>query len=105
MWIPRTEAEITQALNASTLSETATFDGKQELGTNSKSIATDIAAMATDGGVILYGVKEDAQKRLTLPNPFPLKGMRERLDQIIQTCIAPPPRVEIIDIPTAVDPT
>jgi hypothetical protein len=38
----------------------------------SKDLASDVAAMANDGGALLYGVGEDEHGRLTVPNPFEL---------------------------------
>ncbi len=69
MWIPKSEQDIEQAIAAGTLIETLTFDAKALPG-KSKDIAKDIAAMTVDGGVILYGVAEDENKRLTKLAPF-----------------------------------
>lgn len=105
MWIPKSEDEIASVVAAGSLEETATFDAKESLTKKSKEVAKDIAAMANDGGVLLYGVGEDehgAPARLT---PIPLAGERERLSSIIQTCIAEPPTVTVQAIPTSSDPT
>ncbi len=55
MWIPKSADEIERAVVARELHESSTFDAKRELG-KSKDIARDVAAMANDGGVLLYGV-------------------------------------------------
>ena len=85
-------------------SETATFEGKRELPKKSKDLATDIAAMTVDGGVIIYGVGEDAQKRLTILNPIPLANERERIASIVRSSISEPPSIHISTIPSAADP-
>jgi len=105
MWIPKEEAEIVQAVTAGDLEETAIFDAKTELPAKPIDLAKDVAAMATNGGVILIGVGEDSQKRLTCLTPVELKGQRERIDQIVYSNIMPPPQIEVRAIPTAADPT
>jgi hypothetical protein len=106
MWIPKSEAEIRAVVDAGELSETTTFDAKKELPTAKRSIdlAIDVAAMATDGGVLLYGVDEDAQGQPTVLAPVPLAGVRERVDNIVRSCIAEPPTIEVATIPTEADP-
>lgn len=89
MWIPKSAAEIEEAVKSGTLLESPTFDAKASIG-SSKEVAKDIAAMATDGGVLLYGVGEDEQKRLTKLTPVTLKGGRERIDQIALSALAEP---------------
>ena len=44
MWIPRNIAELRARLQAGTLEETTTFDGKREIPTD-KSTAVDLCAM------------------------------------------------------------
>lgn len=100
MWIPKTEDELTAAVTAGTIEESITFDAKQELPSKNQELAKDVAAMATDGGVLLYGLGEDAHSRPTVLNPIPLQGAPERISQIVQTSIAEPPRMTIHTIPT-----
>jgi hypothetical protein len=71
----------------------ATFDAKATLPAKGKSkdLAIDVAAMANDGGTLLYGVGEDEQRRPTDPKPFELTGAKERVDQIVRTSISEPP--------------
>jgi hypothetical protein len=66
------------------LVETASFNAKSQLPAKGKSIdlAVDVAAMTSDGGTLLYGVGEDEDRRLTVPQPFRLADARERVDQI-----------------------
>lgn len=65
----------------------------------SKDLAVDVAAMANDGGTLLYGVDEDDHGKPAVRTPIQLNGARERVDQIVQTCISEPPDVEIHAIP------
>lgn len=107
MWIPRTERDILSAIQAGTLIENATFDAKMSLPDKGKSkdLAKDVAAMANNGGILLYGLGEDENHRPTLPKPFDLAGARERVDQIVQSSISEPPVIEIYPIPTESDPS
>lgn len=107
MWMPTTEQEILAAIEAGDVGETATFDAKRELPGKGKSkdLAIDVAAMANDGGVLLYGVGEDEDDRPTVPRPFKLAGARERVDQIVRTSISEPPDVQVREIPSDDDPS
>jgi len=95
MWIPQTEREIRTAIKTGYLVETATFDAKAALPAKGKSkeLPKDIAAMANDGGTLLYGVREDEYGRPTVPKPFGLIGAKERVDQIVRTSISEPPAI------------
>jgi hypothetical protein len=106
MWVPTTEAVIRARAEAGDLTETATFEGKRELPPPAKSrdLAIDVAALANEGGVILYGLGEDENKRLTILAPFPLSGVAERIDSIIRTAISEPPKIEIKVIPSEDNP-
>jgi hypothetical protein len=85
MWMPATEQELLAAIEAGDLVETASFDAKASLRAKGKSkdLAKDVAAMANDGGTLLYDVGEDENDRPTVPQPFRLAGARERVDQIL----------------------
>lgn len=108
MWIPSSTQVIEDAIAAGTLRETQTFDGKAALPATAKqnsSLAVDVAAMSTAGGVLLYGVGEDEHGRLTVRAPFELAGAAERVAQIVQTSISEVPfiqsrRYELTDDPT-----
>lgn len=104
MWIPRDEAELLAAVTAGVLEENASFDAKQEVGKNEE-IAKDIAAMANDGGVIIYGIAEDQNKRPTIPHPIVLAYQRERINAISQSSINEPVTTHITAIPTTNDPS
>jgi len=107
MWIPKTEQEILAAIEAGDLIETASFDAKAALPAKGKSkdLAIDVAAMSADGGTLLYGVGEDDNDRLTVPQPFELAGARERVDQIVRSTISEPPTIEVYTIPRDDDPS
>jgi hypothetical protein len=57
------------------------------------------------GGVLLYGVGEDQDRRLTILNPNPLGGQLERIEQIVRTSIDEVPNFNVISISTKSDPT
>jgi hypothetical protein len=97
MWVPRSEQEIEGAA-AGGLVESDIFDAKEQLPTNSLDLAIDVAAMATGGGVLLYGVGEDGAGRPTVLRPFKLKGARERVDQIIRAGVSEPPYYQLVPI-------
>jgi hypothetical protein len=106
VWLPQSEKEILAAIDAGDLTETATFDAKASLPTKGKSkdLAIDVAAMANDGGTLLYGVGEDEHGRPAVPKPFELAGAAERVDQIVRTSVSEPPTIEVCSIPTDDDP-
>jgi hypothetical protein len=105
IWIPESEQEILAAIDAGDLAETATFDAKASLPAKGKSkdLAIDVAAMANDGGTLLYGVGEDEDRRPTVAQPFKLAGARERVDQIVRTSISEPPELQVREIPSTYD--
>jgi hypothetical protein len=88
--------------------ESSSFDAKRGLPASPKKnvdVAIDVAAMATDGGVLLYGVGEDDQERLTDLAPFPLAGAVDRIGQIVSTGIAEVPLFDVREYPLADDAT
>lgn len=95
MWIPKSVDELEQAVKKGSVEESAVLDFKKEVTSNSKELAKDVSAMANDGGVLIYGVGEDAAKRPTELHPVKLKGLRERISEIVRSCISPPLQVEI----------
>jgi hypothetical protein len=97
MWIPESTEEIEAAVRAGDLEETSTFDAKRELPTTRKKnqdLAIDVAAMSTDGGVLLYGVGEDDDRRPTVLAPLELAGAADRVSQIVSTSISEVPYIE-----------
>jgi hypothetical protein len=95
MFVPHSESELVASLAAGSLQESATFDGKRNVSRQSAEVAKDIAAMATDGGVIIYGIGEDANNRLTIDCAFELAGEAERISNIVNTTLSDPPTIRI----------
>jgi hypothetical protein len=98
VWVPEDTEDIERAIAAGTLTETSSFDGKRQVASDRKklgTIAVDIAAMSTEGGSILYGVGEDADKRLTERHPVALAGVADRINDVVNTSITEVPFVEI----------
>lgn len=101
MWIPESTKELIQAAENHGINETSTFDAKASEAILSskdgdkKEMAKDIAAMSTAGGVILYGIAEDENDEPKELDPFNLNGMKEKVSNVVQTCIEPPPEVHI----------
>ncbi|HEX9990817.1 MAG TPA: ATP-binding protein [Chloroflexia bacterium] len=92
LWMPESAEEIERIVNSGTLEETEIFDAKRELPDQrkNKEIAKDVAAMANNGGVLLYGVDEDANGQPTVLNPIPLAGASERVQMVVHTSISEP---------------
>jgi schlafen family protein len=63
MRVPSSEDELLVAMKAGELAETATLDAKRALPKQGKSkdLAIDVAAMANDGGTLIYGVGKTPQ--------------------------------------------
>jgi hypothetical protein len=106
MRVPKSAAEVEDAAKEGRLTETATFDAKAALPGPKKNstLAVDVAAMTTAGGLLLYGVAEDEQGEPTRPTPIELAGVEERVDQIISNSITEIPHVDSKTIPLEGDP-
>jgi len=87
MWAPRTAAILRAGLDD--VQESASLDFKAQLPPSGKnvSIATDVAAMATDGGTIIYGVSEDKATGSFVATPIPLAGTVERITNVVQSAV------------------
>ena len=96
MWIPSSAQQIEDAARGGELEERH-LRRKAGLPRPKKNaeLAKDVAAMATDGGVLLYGVAEDEHERPTLPQPIELAGAADRIGQIVATSIAEVPHIDI----------
>jgi hypothetical protein len=107
MWVPRNSQHIEQAARAGELPQSPSFDAKAELPRPDKnaSLAVDVAAMATDGGVLLYGVGEDEHGHPMVPNPIELSGAGERIAQIVATSITEVPYIDVREYATDADPS
>lgn len=107
MWVPRDSAQIEEAARTGQLEETASFDAKADLPSPKKNadLAVDVAAMSTDGGVLLYGVAEDGNEVPTILRPIALAGVGDRIGNIVATSIAEVPYIDVRPYPLADDPT
>jgi hypothetical protein len=100
MWIPKSEAEIVNAVTSKSLQETVTFDAKKEIPSKNIETAKDVSAMAnTAGGVLIYGIDEDENGFPTVLSPISLQGQSERIEAIIRTSIDEVPvfRISVIE--------
>ena len=95
VWLPSSTEEIERAARAGALEETPSFDAKAALPPPRKNagLAVDVAAMSTEGGVLLYGVAEDEHERPTVPSPIALAAATDRIAQIVETSIAEVPQI------------
>src|SRR5215213_7687404 len=107
MWVPVSVDEIEQAAKRGDLEETPSFDAKAQLPAPGKnaSLAVDVAAMSTDGGVLLYGIAEDENKRPTVLHPITLAGAADRIDQIVSNGLAEVPYIDVREYQCADDPS
>src|SRR5215217_6509158 len=107
MWVPHDAAEVEEAAKRGDLEETPTFDAKVDLPVPKKnaSLAIDVAAMSTAGGVLLYGVGEDQRERPTIPTPMPLAGAADRVSQIVANSISEVPLIDPREYPCEGDPS
>jgi hypothetical protein len=106
MWIPADTAAIEDAARRDDLEETPSFDAKRELPASPKKnidVAIDVAAMSTEGGVLLYGIAEDDNKRPTILAPFPLAGAADRIGEIVAKSIAEVPYIDVREYRTEDD--
>jgi hypothetical protein len=94
VWVPKDAESLIAAAEEGALDEKHDFDAKRELPGNNKELAKDIAAMTTDGGVLIYGLGEDDDHRPRLPMPIKLAGVAERIDNVAQSSISGNPRIE-----------
>lgn len=88
MWVPRTAAELEEAIANNTLPpESASYEYKQQLPPPGKNadIALDVSAMTVDGGVIIYGVGENKAAASFFSAPLQLQGAVERISQPIES--------------------
>lgn len=104
MWIPKTEAEIDNAVANKSLHETVVFDAKREIPAKNLETAKDVSAMAnTSGGVLIYGIDEDENGFPNVLSPILLEGQAERIEQIIRSSIEEVPVFKVFTIETKAD--
>ena len=65
--------------------EAAAFEVKAQLPASkaSRDIAVDVAAMATEGGVIIYVVLEDKAAMSFSPTPLELAGVKDHISDVV----------------------
>ena len=63
MWIPTDANELEGLITSGRLDESSVLDFKREQPANTKELAKDVAAMANDGGTLVFGIGEDAAGR------------------------------------------
>lgn len=86
VWSPSSAADLISAIQGRWLPyESAAFEVKKQLPAPNKNsdIAIDVAAMATDGGVIIYGVLEDKENVTFSATPIALAGVKDRISNIV----------------------
>ncbi len=99
MWQPKTWDDLLASQGV--IAEAPDLDFKSDL-TSNKEIAKDIAAMALEGGVIAYGVDEDEQAVAKEITAIKLSQVPEKIQQISDAAIWPPP---VIDLSVIADPS
>lgn len=104
MWIPKTTAELEEAVRTGSVEESAHLDFKRDLPTKSLDLAKDVAAMANEGGVIIFGVGEDEHHRPAALSPVSLPGEAERIDSRIKSAIQETPYFRLQVLASAENP-
>ncbi|MEA2177616.1 MAG: hypothetical protein QOG77_913 [Solirubrobacteraceae bacterium] len=104
MWVPTTAAELEGRVGAGELSEHAGLEAKQEIAGNTFKVARAVAAMATAGGIIVYGVAEDEHGRLARLAPIDLHGAAERVDSIVRDGVREAPTIRMVALERNDDP-
>lgn len=94
MWLPRTYADIVQAVGV--LSEGPDLDFKLDHTSPAdlRGLAKDVAAMSLEGGVIIVGVDETAGEA-TAVMPFPIANRPEQIQQVIDAHVRPTPSTTV----------
>lgn len=99
----RSETELQAMLDSGVIREGHALDVKREYGPKSNpALATDMAAMALDGGCIVIGVDEVGAGKMAL-SPVSLQGLKERVAQVASMGIDPPLIVQTNEVPSALD--
>lgn len=105
-WPPETEKDLQRAADTGLLAEAHDRDVKREVprpgSRGNLDLATDMACMAVDRGLLFYGVDGAADPPQLVP--FDLAGVRERIDQVSKALINEPLHVRVIEIRSSGDP-
>lgn len=99
MWIPTDADQLEGLISSGRLDESSVLDFKRELPANTKELAKDVAAMANDGGTLVFGIDEDAAGRPTKLNPQTLAGAAERISSMIRSALSEPPEFSVQELP------
>ncbi|HEY5266246.1 MAG TPA: ATP-binding protein [Acidimicrobiales bacterium] len=98
MWIPRSLNELVFALPG--ITETSHLELKEQLPITARNgdLAKDVASLTSDGGVIIYGVREDRSTQSFSLAPIDLTGVRERVASIVGSRVEGSPYIETLTI-------
>jgi len=103
--VPRTLTELRAAIqnHGVKLQEGTRFDAKRELPARGKTtdLAVDVAAMSTEGGVLVYGLEEDIRNGTLIERPVQLAGAVERVDAVVRSLVCERPEIEAFVIDTS----
>ncbi|MGO9961834.1 MAG: helix-turn-helix domain-containing protein [Acidimicrobiales bacterium] len=98
MWRPHSTEQVLEAITDGHLPhESASFEVKASLPVrqNNSDIAVDVAAMSTDGGLIIYGILEDKVKVTFSASPIDLSGAKDRISDVVTSSIQEPVEFEV----------
>jgi hypothetical protein len=102
-WLPRSEDDLARGLKEGLLRESHYVDLKREPDPGkavNKAMAVDMASLAVDGGILVYGADEQSGEL----NPFDFSGFRERVDQVARSLVDEPLSVRIELFGSTTDP-
>jgi len=102
-WPPTTLEALREALDQGILGETHQVELKRDIPTGStanEELASDLASLAIDGGILVVGIAEHAESSRNELLAVPLRGLKERVDQVARSRVDPPLLVEIHEIET-----
>lgn len=99
-WPPRTLEQLRALVNDPVVQESTAIEVKAALPARNKNadLATDICAMTVEGGLIVYGIQEAANRQLTAA-PISLQGTVERISNIAHALVAEPPMFDAYTVP------
>jgi Putative DNA-binding domain len=106
MWLPTSAEALISAIDDNVLPhESATIEVKAALPEKkaNRDIAVDVAAMATDGGVIVYGVREDKQTSSYTAEPLVLSGAKDRISDVVSSHLREHVEFDVRLLPLASD--
>ncbi len=101
MWVPQSAEELDRAIAESRLPhESASYEYERALPAqvNNKDIGIDVAAMSTEGGIIIYGIDEDRQRDVLCD----AAGAKDWISDVVTGELREPPYfdVKLLPLPT-----